>query len=383
VRGAVGIVFCRAKETFDNRVSEFHPMDTRGNAAAGMLPEALRCLRCLLLKSPSVSLLWLRLTPVRTGGRLLSILARMSRKFILPVAIVALSAGLGLAQFRRGRFENWDSGPIVQTEGGQLVNEDTVRTARETAPHSVDLPDWTNAPAFDKDVFTFARIVFKSRPGRPSWLGWINDYPDSDLNLSYRLQELTSMKVNPDGRVLKLTDPTLFEYPFIFMAQPGGLELNDEEVGILRKYLLNGGALLVDDFWGDRDWNNFEYQMSRVLPERKWSDLPMDHPVFHCVFDINGPMNKLQVPTIHIWRRNYDPDNPGAVPTRFRGQGSQEMHVRAWTDDQQRIMVIALHNSDNGDGWEREGEDEVYFREFSEARAYPLAINIIFYLMTH
>jgi len=54
------------------------------------------------------------------------------------------------------------------------------------------------------------------------------------------------------------------------------------------------------------------------------------------------------------------------------------MHVRAWLDDRSRIMVIATHNSDTGDGWEREGEDEDYFREFSEPRAYPLAINIIF-----
>jgi hypothetical protein len=59
------------------------------------------------------------------------------------------------------------------------------------------------------------------------------------------------------------------------------------------------------------------------------------------------------------------------------------MHVRAWLDDKQRIMVIATHNTDNGDGWEREGEDEEYFHTFSEPRAYPLGINIIFYLMTH
>jgi len=194
---------------------------------------------------------------------------------------------------------------------------------------------------------------------------------------------LTSLKVNPDGRVLKLTDPALFDYPFIFMAQPGGLELSEEEVGILRKYLLAGGALVGDDFWGEADWASFEFEMKRVLPGSSWVELPMEHPLFHCVFDLNGPKNNLQVPTIHLWRRNYDPDNPHSAPSAFRGQGSQDMHVRAWLDDKQRIMVIALHNSDTGDGWEREGENEVYFREFSESRAYPLGINIIFYLMTH
>ena len=99
--------------------------------------------------------------------------------------------------------------PRIRLHGICEVNQDTVRTARETAPHSVDWPTWTNAPGFEKDVFTYARIIFKSQPGRPSWLGWVNDYPDSDLNLSYRLHALTSLRVDPDGRVLKLTDPAL------------------------------------------------------------------------------------------------------------------------------------------------------------------------------
>ena len=59
------------------------------------------------------------------------------------------------------------------------------------------------------------------------------------------------------------------------------------------------------------------------------------------------------------------------------------MHVRAILDDKGRIMVIATHNCDNGDGWEREGEDDYFFHEFSEKRAYPLAVNILFYTMTH
>ena len=299
---------------------------------------------------------------------------------------MTLSIGVCLAQFRRRggwRYWNENTGPYVRTEGGQLVNEDTVRTARETAPHSIDLPDWTNAPESASDVFTFARIIFKSTPDRPSFLGWVNDYPDSDLNLSYRLHELTSLKVDPDGRVLKLTDPALANYPFIFAAQPGGMELRNDEVIALRKYLLNGGAFWVDDFWGSRDWDNFAAQMKLVLPGRQWIELPMSHPLFHCVFDLKGPKQNLQVPTLQLWERNFDPNDPRSPVSAFRGQGSQQMHVRAWLDEKQRIMVIATHNTDTGDGWEREGENEVYFRQFSEGRAYPLAVNVVFYLMTH
>lgn len=295
-------------------------------------------------------------------------------------AIAVLTAGICAAQTRYGPrgWRGWGGhrGPVVRTEGGAEVNEDTVRTARETPSHSTGTPDWTNAPGFEKDAFTFARIIYKMNdwPG-PVELGWVNDYPDSDLNLSFRLQQLTSMKVDPDGRVLKLTSPDLFDYPLIFMAQPGHMELRDEEVPILRKYLLNGGALMVDDFWGDDEWQSFANEMKRVLPERQWVELPMDHPIFHCVFDLKTVKNNLQVPTIHFWRR-------GGIT--YRGaEDTRDIHVRAWLDDRQRIMVIALHNSDNGDGWEREGENIDYFHTFSETRAYPLAMNIIYYLMTH
>jgi hypothetical protein len=309
---------------------------------------------------------------------------RTARRITLLAWTATLLAGQCVAQsqFRRGSWA-WDTGPMVQTEGGDWVNEDTVRTARETAPHSIDLPAWTNTPGFDKDVFIFTRIIFKSAPGAPTWLGWINDYPDADLNLSARLQLLTSIKTDPDCRVLKLTDPELPDHPFIFMSHPERMELRDDEANALRKYLLNGGALLADDFWGDQSWAHFEKVMKRVLPGSTWTELSMEHPLFHCVFDLHGPMSRLQVPTLQLWRRRYDPANPESFPSAFRGQGSREMHVRAWLDEKRRITVIALHNSDTGDGWEREGEDEVYFHLFSENRAYPLAVNAIFYLMTH
>jgi hypothetical protein len=304
---------------------------------------------------------------------------------------VVLTAFVCAAQGRRGgrRGGFWggggDDGPIVRTEGepGVLVNEDTVQTARETAPHSTEMANWTNAPGFERDVFTYARVIYKSYPGRPSWLGWINDYPDADLNLSYRLQQLTSWKANPDGRVLKLTDPRLADYPLIFMSQPGGMELRDEDVLALRRYVRNGGVLVADDFWGDRDWENFAEQIKRVLPDSHWVDLPFEHPLFHCVFDFKGPLNNLQVPSIHFWRRSRRFDGSSARVSAYRGEGSEDMHVRAWQDDRQRPMILALHNTDNGDGWEREGENEEYFHQFSETRAYPFAINLIFYVMTH
>ncbi len=95
-------------------------------------------------------------------------------------------------------------------------------------------------------------------------------------------------------------------------------------------------------------------------------------------------MNRLRVPSMQRWNTSYDPKDPNSNPTSgYRGEGYETMHVRALLDDQQRISVLVIHNSDISDGWEREGEHEDYFKVFSEARAYPLGVNIIFYLMTH
>ena len=314
-----------------------------------------------------------------------------TRRAILAATVLA--AGLCYAQLRpRSGFNSSSraSGNFVRLEGGLVVNEDELRTARETDTHASGTPDWTNAPGFGPDVFTFTRVIFRSDPSPPSgrgrlrWLGWWVDYPDADLNLSYRLQQLTSIKTDPNARVLKLTDPTLPDYPLLYMEHAGYMRLSDDEVIALRKYLQSGGALFVNDFWGSEEWNGFASEINRVLPSCTWAELTTDHPVFHSVYDLRGPMRKLQVPTMQFWNPNYDPNDPQSPQqTVFRGEGSEEMHVRAVFDDRQRMMILAIHNSDISDGWEREQENETYFKQYSERVAYPLGINIIFYLMTH
>jgi hypothetical protein len=154
---------------------------------------------------------------------------------------------------------------VFRGEGVTVLDETTVQTAREVASHSTSTPDWTNAPGFPKDVFTFAHVLFKTVPetgrrpesefGRDRWLGWRVDFPDADLNLSCRLQQLTALKVDPAGQVVRLTDPALTDYLFLFMEHPAYIDLNDDENRALRNYLLNGGALLLIDFWSQREWD--------------------------------------------------------------------------------------------------------------------------------
>jgi hypothetical protein len=294
-----------------------------------------------------------------------------ARAKILALVVLLLCSVAVLMAQRRFRYRGEGYGPELET----------CRTAREVPSHSTGTPNWTNAPGFEKDVFTFARIRRDQNRGE-SWSAgdWATDFPDSDLNLSFRIQQVTSLRVDPDGRVLRLTDPDLFNYPWIYMVEPGSLQFRDEELAPLRKYLLNGGVLMADDFWGEVQWQVFEREIKRVFPDRRLVDLEMTNQLFHCVFDLRVPKNKLQTPNIiQGIRSQYD----DVTWENHDGEACRQVHFRALYDDKGRIMVFAAHNTDNGDGWEREGEDDYFFHQFSEKRAFPLGINAVFYLMTH
>lgn len=243
--------------------------------------------------------------------------------------------------------------------------------------------EWTLDEEVPRDVFTFLRIHYTSNGRRRGWGGWggegrrgpyYTDAPDADLNLGFRLHEMTSLRVYPSYKELFLTDPALFDYPFIYMVEPGNLLITDEEAPILRKYLLGGGFLMLDDFWGVREGDNADEQIRKAFPDREWTQLTIEHPVFHSIFDLK---QMPQIPNINVaWRGR-------AEGITWERPDAKEVDYRAMFDDKGRMMVIFCHNTDNGDGWEREGEDEWYFHEFGEKKAYPLMINILFYAMTH
>lgn len=238
------------------------------------------------------------------------------------------------------------------------------------------VPEWKVDPAFPKDTFRFVRVKYDST-GYQRGGGWATDFRDSDLNFSLRLQQLTTLKVDPDPIYLELTDPQIFNYPFLYMIEPGALYFHEEEVTALRRYLTQGGFLMVDDFWGLEEYQNFYEQIRRVFPDRDVVEVPLEHEIFHCVYDLK---ERPQVPSINAaeWGR----DQGVTWEPRYDSDTSQADY-RAIFDDNGRIMVFVCHNTDLGDGWEREGEKEWYFREFSVKKAYPMGINIITYAMTH
>jgi hypothetical protein len=283
------------------------------------------------------------------------------------------------------------------------------------------VPNWKVDEHFSKDVFTFVRVEYDSfrggygggamgemprlvsveqqprrgRGGRGGgfggggfggrggygWEPWSTDFPDSDLNFSFRLQQLTSLKVNPEPVTRRLTAPDLCDYPFLYLIEPGrGLSFSPEEATSLRRYLLKGGFLMVDDFWGDNEYEWFHRQMKGVFPEPQFEpeELPVTHEIFHCVYPLK---EKPQVPSIGDW------GGPGSEITwesEWRhGPGTRTVHYKGIKDEKGRLMVIICHNTDLGDGWEREGVDEGYFHEMSEKKSYPMGINIVTYAMTH
>ncbi len=241
----------------------------------------------------------------------------------------------------------------------------------------IDMPERDIFPGED---FTFCRIRYSKNPFLHG-PGWTTDYPDSDMNFSQRLEELTTIKVNRDAQgriqhaVVDLMDEALFDYPFIYMIEVGALQFSDEEVERLREYLLRGGFLMVDDFWGTEEWFNWEMEISRVLPPEQFpmQELDIEHPVFNCVFKLK---EKPQIPSLYHWTAT------GGL-TSERGMDSATPHYKGIHDQNGRLMVMVCHNTDLGDGWEREGENKGYFEQLSAPKAYPMGINIVVYAMTH
>ncbi len=292
-------------------------------------------------------------------------MTRSVRIVLLSAAgLAALSAVFAQGFYRGGNNVRWIA--------------ESVSTPREVGNHVVDTPVWTNRTGFERDVFTFVRVEYDSANtgSRGGGGGWTTDTPDSDLNVAYRLQEITSLRTDPDGRYIRLTDPHLADFPFIYIVEPGRLYLHPEEITALRAYLNNGGFLMLDDFWGDAAWNNVAHVFKQVFPERNFTELPLDHPMYRSVFAIT---EKGQVPNVNVGSNSR---YTGVTWENHDGD-TRTVHHRAILDDKGRIMVFAAHNTDNGDGWEREGEDPYYFENFSLKYAYPLGINLIVHQLTH
>ncbi|MFM1895530.1 MAG: hypothetical protein RLZZ385_604 [Pseudomonadota bacterium] len=233
-----------------------------------------------------------------------------------------------------------------------------------------------HAPAYDQGgEFNFVRVQFDSYYGGGfggyggfSEGTWAIDFPAADMNFLRGVSRLTNIRVMSDPIVLRLDDPEIFDYPFLYMlevGQGGGVNFNPLEIENLREYLLRGGFLLIDDFWGTRQWDNFYAAFTQVFPDREIVQLAPDHEIFHCYYDIDGPQ---MIPALG----------------RTDEYGEQDVDVasnHAILDDSGRVMVLINWNSDMGDGWEHTYHP-AYPTKYANA-AYQLGINYLMYSLTH
>jgi len=271
--------------------------------------------------------------------------------------------------------------PAAQsTRGGALAPAEGVALAALGAPHSAPQQAYGGYTGYRDAVLSLGgglREFYFTRGIYSGWRGyggrgrgsWATDYPKADRQFVWGLKRITNIDAYDDENAILLTDPDLRRYPFLYMLEVGYMQLTPPEVEGLRDYLAAGGFLFIDDFWGTYEWENFEWEIHKVLPGSEIVELPPDHPVFHTFYVID---EILQVPNRSI---AYNPNGPtwerdGYTP-----------HVRAIFDDDQRLIVLINWNTDLGDAWEW-AEDPYYPLMYSNY-AYQVAINAIIYAMSH
>ena len=200
---------------------------------------------------------------------------------------------------------------------------------------------------------------------------WAVDYPKADNQFLVALKRLSIVDAYESDNAVELTDPRLRHFPLLYAVEVGSMSLTDKEVVALRNYLLAGGFLVIDDFWGSWAWDQFVAQMQRVFPDRAIVEIPQDHPLFHAFYNID---KIIQVPNVRQgWAaasggptHEYD----GIVP-----------HARGIFDDDGRLMVLINWNTDLGDAWEW-ADDPNYPLRFS-TYSFEIGINFVIYAMTH
>ena len=265
------------------------------------------------------------------------------------VAICVATAGIAQAQFDRRGFGFFGYGGRIAT------------------PQDFD------------GRFHYCRIVYRQALDGQGG-SWRTDFPRADINFSIRFSELTKANVSfgaqrePNHLLVNMGGSELFGCPVAIMSAPGAAAIDDKEADNLRSYLLKGGFVWVDDFWGSYQWDHWVGQLRKALPANEYPifDVPLDHPLFRTQFEV-GAMP--QIPNIGFYMGS-------GGRTSERGADSTEPHIRAIADQRGRIIVLMTHNTDIGDSWEREGDDPGYFMAFGP-KGYALGINAFLYGLTH
>ena len=228
-----------------------------------------------------------------------------------------------------------------------------------------DLRPTLKRPSANAREFFFTRAIYNG--GGRLWGSWATDFPKADRQFLTILDRLVDMDAYEMENAIQLDDPALRRFPFLYALEVGNMYMTQAEVTGLREYLLAGGFLMIDDFWGTYEWQNFEAEIKRALPEYQIVDLPLNHPIFNTVYNIK---EIVQVPSI---------GNAQGGPTWERD--GYDAQVKGIFDETGRLMVVINWNTDIGDAWEW-AESPYYPLRYS-TYAIEMTVNIIVYAMSH
>lgn len=256
---------------------------------------------------------------------------------------------------------------IAIAQRGQFQPDpEEVAPARNAEFHFIRL-EYTDLPQYHR------RWGYSSRDGQGAgW--WLVDWPAADNHFTYGISRLTRIDIG-DPRHLRLLDDKIFDYPWIYATQTGWWGLTDAETDRLREYLLRGGFLMTDDFWGpgQDQWEVFRQTMARVFPDKEITEIDEADSSMHVLYDIRK-QDRTFIPGSRHLRRYGDTVQVVQPP-------GTEPQWHAILDDRNRMLVAVNYNTDIGDAWEF--ADVPYYPEQMTALAYRYGINYIIYAMTH
>ena len=217
--------------------------------------------------------------------------------------------------------------------------------------------------------FVFLRVNYHTAPGG-YWYGglpaWAHGYPLAEQNLLRILKEVTFIDPRLDGVAsVGFDDPQLLRYPLAYLIEVGWWDLTDTEAASLRAYLQKGGFVLVDDFkvrgfMGGGGWDVFEQNMRKVMPEGRFLDLDVSHPIFHSFFEIGS----------------FD-----VIPQAYNAGRPVFRALFEDNDPTKRMLMMVNYNTDVSQFWEWSARG---FRSVDETNeAYKLGVNYLMYAFTH
>ena len=227
------------------------------------------------------------------------------------------------------------------------------------------MPEPDRPRAGEQKEWTFARLAYEGGGGRS---GWSVDYPNAEYHLSGAVRRLTRIDADQDGQVVSPNSDELFYYPWLYAVEVGSWGFSDEQAARLREYLERGGFLMVDDFHGEDEWEQFLYGMRQIFPDKDVEEVPADDLVYAMPYP---QKQRVQVPGPQYMRSGLTYERSDGVTPHWRG-------IR---DEKKRWMVLISHNIDYGEGWEQADNPE-YPEEFTR-QAYEVAMDYLIYSMTH